>query len=407
MKRLLFCLLFVLASSNAWAVETATAAVDPSADDLLQLQAAQAESLDTLDAEIETTVSGEDGVTSSARARIQLDKVNGTTRVQKLDADGKVALDMKTEGTTVSFLTPAGWHSVQMDPQTQATLTEMGVDFGDGAADATEASASAAAVQAQALPTPTLPQARQRGLAGHGKLPQDVKQRRQAKRQRIQKQVQRLKKRFHFERRRDLDQDTPADVMADVHLDQPLGFETQGLLTSADGSTPTAWARHRHRKSRALWRRRLPSQTGGKKGAAAAPVTGNDATLEIVDEDTGVAIETSHFMRADRVKDMIDLDGSGGQMDVTDLAAKRGNKDYAALKGKPHPFKHKKVKLPPWARRIHDTDGADLVEMQRTRVLKMMRVGDAVVPEETEQTDITAMGEIRQHTLWKHRGVAQ
>jgi hypothetical protein len=112
-------------------------------------------------------------------------------------------------------------------------------------------------------------------------------------------------------------------------------------------------------------------------------------------------------MRVERVRNMVDVDGKGEDMEVTELAAKRGNQDYAALKGKAHPFKHKKAKLPKWSRRIKDADGADLVEVQRTRVLRMKRVGDAVLPEETEQVDLTGVGEVKQRVTWKHKGDQQ
>ena len=43
------------------------------------------------------------------------------------------------------------------------------------------------------------------------------------------------------------------------------------------------------------------------------------------------------------------------------------------------------------------------VELQRTRVLKAKRVGDVILPEEVEQTDVTAVGEVKQRMNWRHK----
>jgi hypothetical protein len=368
----------------------------PTVDELLELKAAQAESLDALDAEIESTVSGEDGVTKTTRARIAFDKVDGWTRMQKLDSDDNVAMDIKTEGTEVSFLQANGqWKTVALDPQTQATLREMGVDFGDEL----EAGAGPAA---KAVAKPNAAQRKQRGLGGHGKLPKDKAQRRAAKRLRMQKQIQRLKQRHRVERRGDLDQDRPSAMVNAADLEAPLALETEGLLDA--GNTPTARQARRARKAklRALWQRRQTQKTAAQ-APAASDAGSPDAMLEMVDEDSGVVVETSHFVRAERVQDMVDLSGQGGELDVTEIAPKRGDKAYAGLKGKQHPFKTKKRKLPQWARRLKDDDGSELVEVQRTRVLKLKRVGDTLQPEETEQVDVTGVGEVKQRVKWKHK----
>jgi hypothetical protein len=68
-----------------------------------------------------------------------------------------------------------------------------------------------------------------------------------------------------------------------------------------------------------------------------------------------------------------------------------------------HPVASKKLKLPGWARKMKDADGVDLVELQRTKVLKLRRVGGSVVPAETEQVDMTAAGEVRQRVTWRSK----
>lgn len=396
-RPVLLLLLMVIATAAPAAV---AAEADVTTDQVLELQAAQAESLDALDAEIETTVTGEDGVSHTAQARIAYDKVEGTTRVQKIDSDGNVNMDIKTEGTTVSYLTPSGWRSVELDAQTKATLVDMGIDFGDEApaaavaGDPTSGQAKVAAVSA-----PTQAQRKKQGLAGRGRLPKDKAQRRLAKRQRVKDHIKRHHDKFRSQRRQDLDQDRPQNLLSAADLDQPLTMEADGLLSL----TPTAQGRRpRTGKLRALWQRRLP-KPAKLKGAPAPESGAHDATLELVDEDTGVSVEVSQFMRADRMKDMLDMDGQGGEMDVTALAEKRGNAEYAKLKAKKHPFKAKKRKLPKWARRVVDADGVELVEIQRMKILKMRRVGGVVLPEETEQTDVTAVGEVKQRVKWRNK----
>jgi hypothetical protein len=59
--------------------------------------------------------------------------------------------------------------------------------------------------------------------------------------------------------------------------------------------------------------------------------------------------------------------------------------------------------VPGWARRVKDGDGEELVQVQRMRVLKLRRVGERVLPEETEQVDATGVGEVRQRVRWKHK----
>jgi hypothetical protein len=382
-----FFVFAVVLGAVAWATPVLAAgpASDITADQLLELKLAQGEALESMDAEIETTIdspsadpsqaagtspsagSGQASVSVTTRARIAFDKVAGTTHAQKLDADGNVNVDIKTEGTDVSFKRGDGtWVLVPLDAQTRATLIEQGIELPDDYNTSTTT--------------------KQAGLAGHGRLPKDAAAKRTAKKQRIQKHLQRMKALGRFERRKEMDQDTPTGVMTGVDLDTPLGFEAEGLLNAPGKRVRTG-------KSRALFQSMgaVDAKTGQRKQAQ-----GFDATLELVDEDSGVPVETSQFMRADRVKGMIDLDGTGGEIQAPSMQAA----DAQAKTGK-HPFGHKKIKLPGWARKMKDADGVDVVEMQRTKVLKMRRVGGSVVPEETEQVDLTAAGEVRQRVKWK------
>jgi hypothetical protein len=338
---------------------------DISADQLLELKLAQAESLEALDSAIETTVDS-NGSSVTTRSRIAFDKVAGTLRSQKLDEDGAVNVDVKAEGTDMYFKRNDGtWELMPMDAQTRATLVEQGVVFpADGKSG------------------------KNMGLAGHGRLPKDPAAKKAAKKLNIQKELKRLQSLGRFERKVEMDQDTPRDVMAGVDLDTPLGFEADGLLNTA-----AAGKRTRTGKSRALLQSlgALDAKTGTRKQAQ-----GFDAVLELIDEDTGVPVEMAHFMRVDRVKGMLDIDGTGGNIDVPLMPSA----SVSAVQQK-HPALSKKLKLPGWARKMKDADGVDMVELQRTKVLKLRRVGGSVVPEETEQVDMTAAGEVRQRVKWK------
>jgi hypothetical protein len=69
---------------------------------------------------------------------------------------------------------------------------------------------------------------------------------------------------------------------------------------------------------------------------------------------------------------MLDVDGTGGNIEVPFMPSA----SVKAVQEK-HPVASKKLKLPGWARKMKDADGADLVELQRTKVLKLRRVGGA------------------------------
>jgi hypothetical protein len=199
-----------LSLAGAFLLAASLSAAAPIADDadidaLLELQAAQAESLEALDAIVETTVEAA-GVTRRTRSRLRLDKAAGSARMQSLDEQGRVAMDMKVEGTEVSYLLPDGsWKRLVMDAQTRATLEEMGVEF---------------------------PKAE----AGKAKL--DGKRRMGSKRERVRAQVERKKRGHRLERRSDLDRVVPASVNAAVDLDRPLGLEQEGLLGQGLGQRP-------------------------------------------------------------------------------------------------------------------------------------------------------------------------
>jgi hypothetical protein len=345
---------FLLAASLSAA---APAAADADIDALLELQAAQAESLEALDAIVETTVEAA-GVTRRTRSRLRLDKAAGSARMQSLDEQGRVAMDMKVEGAEVSYLLPDGsWKRLVMDAQTKATLEEMGVEF----------------------PKATGGQGRSEGKRQVG-----------TKRERVRAQVERKKRGHRLERRSDLDRAVPPSVNAAVDLGRPLGLEQEGLLDR--GPSP----RSRQGRSRAVLR-----HLQDKPGAVQANRP-YDAVLEHIDEDTGVVVESSHFVRAENLTGMVDLEGRGGEMDIPSVgAAKRVQPQ--ALRQAQRKAGNQKRPLPSWARRMKDPEGRELVEIRRTSILKARRLGGAVVPQETEQVELTGVGEVRQRVKWEYR----
>lgn len=308
-------------------------------DDLLAQKFAQAEALKALDAEIEAEVSGEDGVTKTVKTRVAFDKAGGKGRMQRLDEKGQVMMEMKVEGTAVSFLSSSGqWKRVELDEQTKRTLEELGMEFGSGASKAG-------------------------GLGGQGRQPKGEEAG-------IQKALAKERKLYQIERCEELDKEAPEGV--------------RGVLGKACGRCCAVM-------------KRCVKPLG--------QVLSHDAEVEWVEEGSGVVVERCRLMRAERVREMVDLDGEGGELDAVELGEKAGHGEYAGLKGARHPFHCKKAKLPSWARRMRDRDGGELVEVHRERVLKLKRVGGAWVPEESECVDVTAAGEVRQRVRWRHRAM--
>jgi hypothetical protein len=223
-----------------------------SADQLLELKLAQSESLETLDATMETAVESV-GDTAAAKKpplqiRMQMDKVRGAMRLSHLTADGTANAEFLVQGTQVSYKDTFGkWQSQEIDDQTRATLEALGVDF------------------------KSLPSAKQ-GLGGQAKHSGHASGKTKAARlqERLQK-VAKLKEAFSFQV---LDDD------ASVGLPQGLD---QAPLAESDA------ARSGHHLKGMMRRQK---KTAGDPGI--------DAQVEWIDETSGAVVESSQWVTAAR-----------------------------------------------------------------------------------------------------------
>lgn len=104
------------------------AAEDLDVDQLLQLREEQAEAVQTLDTEIELTVSV-GGKDRRMRTRLALDKPRGLAAIRSYDDSGKDRGGLVVKGSEVYAVGPDGQSKrLPLDEQTKQTLREMGLD---------------------------------------------------------------------------------------------------------------------------------------------------------------------------------------------------------------------------------------------------------------------------------------
>lgn len=317
---------------------------EPSVDDLLQLKEAQAESMQTMEADIESQVEM-NGRTSTSRVHMALDKARGAMRMQHLDAKtGEVKSDMMVDGNKVYYKSAGGkWIKLpEPDAQTKATLESMGVAL--GANSKTLAGGEALSPEEKALniteretlkgyhlrlarqavgaPLPAAASVSGTVATDNMEMTQltpRLKKALEARQARIKRKIAKMKQRMEIER--------------EPESDRP---EINCLAL-------------RHR----------PKDPGHHPW---------DEELVHIDKNNGMAMERVRYMLAERYP--------GGEKKIPAKAVHRKSKE-----------------------------GKDLVEISRVKVNKTTKIKDIDMPEESESHHFTVAGTVTRKTKWKQMKV--